>query len=27
VRNIVRAVAKLYLELQQEEGEHAAAAV
>ena len=27
VRNIVRAVAKVYLELQQEEGEHAAAAV
>ncbi len=27
VRNIVRAVAKVYLELQQEEGEHAAAVV
>ena len=27
VRNIVRAVAQIYLELQQEEGEHAAAAV
>jgi glycyl-tRNA synthetase alpha chain len=27
VRNIVRAVAQIYLQLQQEEGEHAAAAV